>query len=201
VPDIVLPADADTAPPQYDGKRILFFGRIWAYKGLEYLIRAEPLITAQVPDARIVIAGRGEDFARYRRMMIHPDKFIVHNEYIADDMLIRLFREASIVVLPYIDGTISGVVPIACTFGKPVVATTVGILPEMVDDGGTGLLVPPRDEGALAQAIVRLLSDGRLRDELGRNAKRKVEATFSPAAVARQTLRVYARAIESAASR
>src|SRR5205823_248906 len=52
---------------------ILFFGRIWEYKGLEYLIRAEPLITSRVPKARIVIAGQGEDFDRYRRMMVHPE--------------------------------------------------------------------------------------------------------------------------------
>jgi glycosyltransferase involved in cell wall biosynthesis len=201
VPDIVLPARTSSGSCQHDRQHILFFGRIWAYKGLEYLIRAEPLITSQVPHVRIVIAGRGEDFARYRRMMVHPEHFIVHNEYIPDDKLIDLFREASIVVLPYVDGSISGVVAVAGTFGKPVVATTVGILPEMIDDGRTGLLVPPRDEKALAAALVRLLRDERLRDELGRGAKRKVETTFSPYAVARQTLRVYERTIASTTSR
>jgi glycosyltransferase involved in cell wall biosynthesis len=201
VPDLVLPARASSGSCQHDGQHILFFGRIWAYKGLDYLIRAEPLVTSQVPHARIVIAGHGEDFARYRRMMVHPEHFIVHNEYIPDDTLIDLFREASIVVLPYVDGSISGVVPVACTFGKPVVATTVGILPEMVDDGRTGLLIPPRDEKALAAALVRLLRDERLRDELGRGAKRKAESTFSPDAVAPQTLGVYERAIAVITSR
>ena len=51
---------------------VLFFGRIWPYKGLEYLIRAEPLISAKVPQAKIVIAGTGEPFARYRDMIVNP---------------------------------------------------------------------------------------------------------------------------------
>ena len=68
-----------------EGNQVLFFGRIWAYKGLEYLIRAETLITACVPDAKIVIAGQGEDFRRYRGMMAHPENFIVHNEYVSNE--------------------------------------------------------------------------------------------------------------------
>ena len=174
---------------------ILFFGRIWEYKGLEYLIRAEPLITAQVPDARIIIAGRGEDFSRYRQMMVHPEHFVIHNEYIADDKRAKLFGRASIVALPYTDASQSGVIPIAYAFGKPVVATAVGGLPEMVDHGRTGYLVPPCDERALADAIVRLLRDRELRRQLGSNGKRKMDTQCSSDVVAQQTLAVYRRAI------
>src|SRR6202044_2842665 len=82
---------------------ILFFGRIWPYKGLEYLIRAEPLITSKVPEARIVIAGAGEDFDRYSRLMVNPDRFEVHNYFVSDEMRTELFRRASVVVLPYVE--------------------------------------------------------------------------------------------------
>src|SRR5438552_16759897 len=92
---------------------VLFFGRIWEYKGLEYLIRAEPLITAEVPEARIVIAGEGEDFGRYRLLMDHPEHFVVYNEYIPDQQRSELFRQASLVVLPYIEASQSGVIPLA----------------------------------------------------------------------------------------
>ena len=71
---------------------VLFFGRIWEYKGLEYLIRAEPLITAEVPNVKIVIAGEGEDFDRYRRLMVHPERFVVYNEYVSDDVRATLFQ-------------------------------------------------------------------------------------------------------------
>jgi len=191
IPHIVLGDHTAENQVREDDHLILFFGRIWEYKGLEYLIRAEPLITAQVPDARIMIAGRGEDFTRYRRMMVHPDHFIVHNEYVSEDKRAELFRQASIVVLPYIDASQSGVIPVAYTFAKPVVATAVGSLPEMVDHGRTGYLVPPRDERALADAIVCLLRDKELRRQLGANGKRKIDTECSPDVVARQTLAVY----------
>jgi len=181
---------------QEDDHQILFFGRIWEYKGLEYLIKAEPLITAQVPDASIVIAGQGEDFARYRRLMVHPERFTVCNEFVPHDKREELFQRASVVALPYVDASQSAVIPIAYAFAKPVVATRVGGLPELVDHGCTGYLVPPRDEQALADALVRLLRDRKFRHQLGANGKRKVETELSPEAVARQTLAVYRRAIE-----
>lgn len=180
---------------QEDGDQILFVGRIWEYKGLEYLIRAEPLITAELPGARIVIAGRGENFDKYRRMMVHPEHFIVYNEWVSDEKQAELFRQASVIVLPYIEASQSGVIPIAYTFRKPVVATTVGGLPDMVDDGRTGYLVPPRDVSAFAQACVRLLRDPDLRRQFGANGKRKLEAEWSADAVAGQTLAVYLHAV------
>jgi glycosyltransferase involved in cell wall biosynthesis len=163
---------------------------------LEYLIRAEPLITAQVPDVSIVIAGRGEDFTRYRRLMVHPERFTIYNEYVSDDQRAELFQRASVVALPYIDASQSAVIPIAYTFAKPVVATTVGGLPELVDHGRTGYLVPPHDERALADALVRLLRDKQLRHQLGANGKSKVDTELSPDAVARRTLEVYQRAMK-----
>jgi glycosyltransferase involved in cell wall biosynthesis len=175
---------------------VLFFGRIWEYKGLDYLIRAEPLIAAQVPDVKFIIAGTGEDFARYRRLMEHPERFVVHNEYVSDEMRARLFRQASLVALPYVEASQSGVIPVAYSFGKPVVATSVGGLPALVDDGRTGFLIPPRDEQALATAIVRLLQDKDLRLRMGACAKQKLHAECAPARVAAQTFAVYRRAVD-----
>ena len=178
-----------------DEPLILFFGRIWEYKGLEYLIRAEPFISARVPAARILIAGQGEDFLRYARMMVHPERFIVHNTFIPDDCAQSYFLRASVVVLPYIEASQSGVIPMAYSASKPVVATRVGGLPEMVEDGVTGYLVEPRSPEQLAEAITRLLLDEPLRLKLGANAKRRIELECSPSAVARATLEVYHRAM------
>jgi glycosyltransferase involved in cell wall biosynthesis len=200
IPHIVL-GDSTVGNCVLENDRlILFFGRIWPYKGLEYLIRAEPLITSKMPDARIMIAGHGEDFARYQRLMTHPENFIVHNEYILEERAATLFQQASMVVLPYTEASQSGIIPVAYTFSKPVVATTVGALPEMVEHGRTGFLVPPRDERALAAAIVRLLQDKQLRDRMGRCGKQKVDAECSPDVVAQQTLAVYRRAVDKGRS-
>jgi starch synthase len=197
IPHVLIGDTAVTAGEKERGEEplVLFFGRIWEYKGLEYLIRAEPLITSRVPRAKIVIAGMGEDFDRYRRMMVHPERFIVHNEHVSDEKRAELFRQASVVVLPYIEGSQSGVIPIAYRFGKPVVATTVGGLPDMVDHGRTGYLVPPRDASALAEAIIPLLQDKELRRQLGENGRRKVNAECAPELVGHKTRIVYRQAM------
>ena len=174
---------------------LLFFGRIWEYKGLEYLIRAEPLISARVPDVRIMIAGEGEDFSRYERMMVHPERFIVHNEFISEQSTAEYFRRASAVVLPYIEASQSGVIPLAYSAGKPVVATNVGGLPEMVEHGRTGYVVNPRDPEQLADALVRLLLDSTMRRQMGVNAKNKIELECSPETIALKTVEVYRRAV------
>ena len=176
---------------------ILFFGRIWPYKGLEYLIQAEPLISERVPQAKIVIAGTGEDCDRYRRMMVHPERFHFYNEYISDEKRAELFRQASVVALPYIEASQSGVIPLAYQYEKPVIATTVGGLPSLVDHGQTGLLIPPRDKQSLADAAVLLLQNKGLRQRLGANAKRKLETECAPNTVARQTLLVYQEAVRA----
>lgn len=182
---------------QEEGDRILFFGRIWEYKGLEYLIRAEPIITAKVPPAKIIIAGTGEDFERYRRMMVHPENFIVYNEYVSDEKRAELFGRASVVVLPYIEASQSWIISIAYGFGKPVVATTVGGLPEMIDHGRTGFLVPPRDPNALAEAIIPLLQNEKLRRQLGENGRRKVNVECAPELVGEKTRAVYRQAMSN----
>jgi len=179
---------------------VLFFGRIWPYKGLDHLIRAEPLISARVTDVRFVIAGRGEDFARYRAMMRDPDRFTVINEFVSSERRAQLFAEAAVVVLPYVEASQSGVIPIAYAHEKPVVATSVGGLPEAVEDGRTGFVVPPRDERALADAVVQLLEDRRLRRAMGAAGRRKLEDEWSPAKVAEATLRVYDLALGREAS-
>lgn len=196
IPHIQIGEIHPSVEPEEDENLIFFFGRIWEYKGLEYLIRAEPLISSRVPQARILIAGQGEDFSRYARMMVHEDRFIIHNEFITEDRAAEYFRRASVVVLPYIEASQSGVIPMAYSAGKPVVATTVGGLPEMVENGRTGYLVAPRDETQLAEAVTKLLLHAPLRRQMGANGKRKIEEECSPAVIAQKTFDVYRRAVE-----
>jgi glycosyltransferase involved in cell wall biosynthesis len=158
------------------------------------------MISSAVPDSRFVIAGEGADFAPYRRIMDRPDRFIVHNEYISAAKRDQLFRQASVVVLPYIEATQSGVVPVAYSYGKPVVATDTGALGEAVEDGTTGRLVPARDCGALADAVIELIKDPERCRAMGAAGRRKLDAECTPTIVARQTLEVYRRAIRERSS-
>jgi glycosyltransferase involved in cell wall biosynthesis len=195
IPHIAIGPPASALPQAEEENLILFFGRIWPYKGLEHLIRAEPLVTAAVPEARIAIAGAGEPFARYRRMMVHPDRFLVYNHWISDTLQAELFHRASVVVLPYIEASQSGVIPCAYSCAKPVIATRTGSLPEMVEHGRTGYLVPPGDERALADAMIDLLQNKGRRRWMGDNGQRLLQAVCSPAAVVSKTMGVYQQAI------
>ncbi len=128
--------------------------------------------------------------------MRDPLEFEVHNRWIEEDERTALFRRAGVVVLPYTEASQSGVVPMAYACGKPVVATRTGGLPEVVEHGETGLLVPPRDEDALAEAVIKLLRDADFRRRLGRKGREKLLTEWSPKVVARQTADVYRRAID-----
>jgi glycosyltransferase involved in cell wall biosynthesis len=195
VPHVAIGASTRPKANTDDGKTVLFFGRIWDYKGLEHLIKAEPAISSVVPDVKIVIAGRGDDFEKYRRKMVHPDRFDVHNRFITTSHRDELFSEASVVALPYIEATQSGVIPLAYSFAKPVVATRVGALEEAVEDGITGRLVPPAHSESLAAAIIDLLKNPATSHAMGAAGRKKLDSEWSPKAVAYQTLDVYRRAI------
>jgi len=173
---------------------ILFFGHIRKYKGLEYLIKAVPLISKEIPDLKVIIAGDG-DFSKYSKLIDDHSKFEIYNRFISDEMVSELFQRAEILVLPYIEATQSGPLHIACAFKKPVVATTVGAIPEVVEDGKTGLLVPPKNPKALADAIIKLLKDDNLRKEMGENAYKKMKEELSWDKIAEKTIEVYKEAI------
>jgi glycosyltransferase involved in cell wall biosynthesis len=172
---------------------VLFFGRADPRKGLEYLVQAQPIITRQVPHARIMIAAHGENLEHCRQMIQDSSKFEIHEGFAPGDVAAAFFERASLVALPYVKASTSGILMTAYVFGKPVVATSVGSLLEYVEDGVTGLLVPPCNVEQLAEAIVRLLSDDVLRHRMGENAKRWVDEEQKR--IALQTVRVYERAI------
>ena len=97
-------------------------------------------------------------------------------------------------VCPYIEASQSGVLAIANAFGKPVVATNVGGIPEIVEHGKTGLLVPPCDARSLADAIVALLQDQPTREAMRRCTLQKSKAELAWANIAKRTMQVYQQA-------
>lgn len=137
---------------------VLFFGRISKYKGIEYLLEAMKIVHKKYPQVKVVIAGKGEfafDITQYQEL----DYVELRNRFIGLEELSDLIRSALVTVCPYTDATQSGVVYSSFALNTPVIATNVGGLPEMIDDGKTGFLVPPRDSFSLANAIVRLLDN------------------------------------------
>lgn len=170
---------------------ILFFGYIKKYKGLEYLIKAVPIIAKQVPDLKVIIAGEG-DFSQYNKLIVDKSRFEIHNKFIPTEKVSELFQRAEIVVLPYsqMSGQ-SGILHIAYIFKKPVVVTNIGDIVEVVENGKTGYLVPPKDVKALATAIIKLLNDDDLKKVMGEDAYKKAREELSWDIIAKKTIALY----------
>jgi glycosyltransferase involved in cell wall biosynthesis len=150
--------------------RILLFGRIFAYKGLEQLVRAEAALKDALPNLRITIAGRGDDPWAFRSLMGDAGRYDVRNRFIDDREVAQLFLDTDIVALPYTEGSQSGVLNLAAAFGKPVIVTDVGELRATVEPNSLGLVVPPGDVEYLARAIRIVAQNSALRSALGANA-------------------------------
>lgn len=150
----------DVYTKKESSKNILFFGRISPYKGIEYLCEAMKIVHEEIPEATLTIAGGGKmyfDHSEYLKLPYIEFK----NRFIKTEELAEMLRECSISVCPYTDATQSGVIMSSFAFCKPVIATNVGGLGEMITDGETGVLVPPRDSVSLADAMIKLLNDDR----------------------------------------
>lgn len=172
---------------------VLFFGRLAAYKGVDGLLAAAPQIAARVPGVRFVIAGSPVPGYVMPELPDLPNgsQFEVRDYYIPNELLCELFQRATVVVLPYESATQSAVIPTAFAFGKPVVATTVGGLPEVIQDGVTGRLVPPGDPQALAHATIELLNAPRLRLQMAEAIRRQHQEELSWERHAQRFMDVY----------
>ena len=141
-----------------EGKVILFFGFVREYKGLKYLIKAMPEILFEITVTLLIVGEFWQDKDEYLYLIDNlgiKDNIIIIDDYIPNEEVGSYFVAADLVVQPYTSATGSGIVQMAFGFNKPVVATMVGSLPEVVEDGKTGYLVQPRSSQELAEAIVK----------------------------------------------
>jgi len=195
--DIFREWAGETVPLRKYEHTVLFFGRLSAYKGIDVLFEAAPMVTEKVPNVRFIVAGRPVSGYQPPTPPVLPNNSIIEmrSQYITNTQLTELFDEASVVVCPYIDATQSGVVLTAYAFDVPVVATNTGGLPEYVKHSETGLLVPPKDASSLAEALVTILTDSRIRHDLEDGVKKIRDGILSWDTIGKQTLQVYERTL------
>ena len=146
-----------------DGRVILFFGYVRPYKGLGVLIDAFAEVLRHMGAVLYVVGEIYEGKDRYlRRLKELGVEGHVHliDRYVANEEVEKYFAACDLVVLPYLSATQSAVVQIAYGFNKPVVVTSVGGLPDVVEHGSTGYVVPSNDPGAVARAIVEFFESG-----------------------------------------
>ncbi len=142
---------------------ILFFGYIRPYKGVHLLIDALKIVKQTMRVRTLVVGEFYEDEQPYRehiRQAGVEDIVQLVADYIPNECVADYFCAADVVVLPYLSATQSGIAQIAYNFNKPVITTDVGGLAEVVLDGISGLVVPPHDPQALADAIVKFYTQG-----------------------------------------
>ncbi|UCG32821.1 MAG: glycosyltransferase [Phycisphaerales bacterium] len=145
-----------------DQEMLLFFGAISPYKGIDDLIEAAALASRARPGLVLFIAGDPrEPFDRYQDLIDRlgvTDRVRSHPQFVDESFKVRLYAAADLVILPHRDPSQSGMGCEALALGKPLVATDRGGLPDLVEPGKTGYLVPAEDPAAMAQAIVAFFS-------------------------------------------
>lgn len=137
---------------------LLFFGYVKPYKGLDILLEAMPLVLAKIPQLRLTIAGEVYGDASIYQEIIAKNgiskSIDFQNRYISNEEVKDFFLKADVSVLPYKHATQSGIIQLSYAFGLPVIASSVGGIPEVINQGKTGSLVPVNDAKALAAAII-----------------------------------------------
>lgn len=159
-----------------NGDVLLFFGFVRAYKGLGVLLDAMPRILAERPVTLLVVGEFWNDKQAYLDQIEKHDmasSVRVIDKYVTSEEMAVYFCAADLVVQPYVSATGSGVVQLAYGFDRPVVATRVGSLSEIVEDGVNGRLAPPGDPAALARAVAESLDTPTLEEYTRRAAKTK----------------------------
>ena len=151
---------------------VLFFGQITSHKGLDILLPAFFDLQNLDVKTKLIIAGRGDfdfDVSKY----LNNSNIILINRFIPDEELAVLIQKSKFVICPYKDATQSGVIMSAYAFNKPVIATDVGALPEMVLHNELGLVIEPNNVDVLKKAIFMLLSKNDMLTSFAENIRKE----------------------------
>jgi glycosyltransferase involved in cell wall biosynthesis len=166
-------------------------GHFADHKGHRYLVEAAPSVLKRIPGARFVLVGEGA-----LRPTVEAQAAGLN---LKDELIFTGFRDdipsilaaLDLFVLPsHLEGLCTSLMD-AMAMGKPVVATRTGGVPEVVDDGITGRLVPTKDPGALADGIVEVMRDPQIRRRMGRAGLARVRERFSAEAMVEGTEKIY----------
>lgn len=175
-------------------KVIITIGRLVGWKGLQVLMDALPSIRTMIPDVQWLVVGGGayQDALQTKCRGLQLQGSVVFAGEISHERLPDFIPLADVMVQPSIAEESFGITLVeAMACGIPAVGSRIGGIPEIIADGETGFLVPPRDKEAMAGAIIRILSDDDLRRAYGANARKRVVERFTWTANAKRHLEIF----------
>jgi len=177
-------------------KVILFFGQIKHSKGLDILIESLPQIAREIPEVRLLIAGRPwkTDFAYYDALIDHLNVRAycrLHIGFIPDEDVARFYASADLVVLPYRRIYQSSVLLMAMTYGRPAVVSDLPGMREIVTDGATGYIFESGSKDELAKVLIRALRDQAGRQQVATRALAYIRQKHEWSQIGAETVAVY----------
>ena len=176
-----------------EDKFVLYTGALVTKKGVIDLIKSAEYVCGKYPDIEFILTGKGP-LEKHLKKLTHElgiNKNFSFVGYVSQEKLLKYYQDASIYVLPsYYEG-LPTVVLEAMSCELPVVATPVGGIPEVIQNGKTGFLVPPRNPKKLADTILKLLENGDLRKQIGINERKHVRKYFDWNVIADNIEKIY----------
>jgi glycosyltransferase involved in cell wall biosynthesis len=149
---------------------LLSAGTLIPHKGPQWIINALPHVLREVPQVTAVLCGTDLGYKKHLEILTHRLKLennVIFAGYLPREELLKAYSASDVFVLPSDFEGFGLAIAEAMASGKPVVASHVGAVPFVVEDGRSGFLVPPQDPTALADRIIRLLRDDHLRESFG----------------------------------
>jgi glycosyltransferase involved in cell wall biosynthesis len=168
---------ADAAEPG-DGIHLVFVGRLTAIKGVRVLLEALRVARAADSGIRLTLVGDGDDRPALEALAAAMGDAVRFAGYRSQEEVANILATADVFVLPSFAEGVPVVLMEAMAAGKPVIATRIAGVPELVEDGESGLLVPPGDAASLGAAIARLAGDPAMGQRMGKAGRAKVRAEF-----------------------
>jgi phosphatidylinositol alpha-mannosyltransferase len=182
-----------------DGKfNILFVGRLEKRKGFGYLLEAYRQVKAEVPDCRLIQVGPGVRLRKQYEKQVkrHAIPDVSFNGFVQYDDLPAYYKTADVACFPATGWESQGLVLLeAMAVGKPVVASDIEGYATVLSNGVEGIAVPPRNSTKLAEAILKLIRDERLRQEMGARGKPRAEQ-FDWSLISQKLVGIYQEAIK-----
>jgi glycosyltransferase involved in cell wall biosynthesis len=186
--------------------RIFFAGVMRPRKNVLGLVNAFAKVKAAVPDAQLTIAGPMPDQAYAQKVQervkeLGLEQVITFMGHVSNEQLLQAMRETAVVTLFSYEETSPTIIAQSLAVGRPVVASRVGGIPEMITEGETGYMVQPGDEQALAEKLIGLLHEPERTRAMGERGRSFARQRYEPSAVADQTVNAYRYAIAAANNR